>query len=489
MDLARTEFEAGREAALAGDFACAHERFDAAVELVRPAGASPSSDPEMQAFSQDLYDGILRYEALAAPPAETLAAEGTVAPELAAIEAPSATEEAMSSARAAIATDASAFTFDIPIVVNDAVLKILATFQGGLHDIIARGLARSGRYVPMIHRIFEEERIPKDLAQVALIESSFLPRARSPKAAHGIWQFMLRTGRQYGLAANGVVDERSDPEKATRAAARHLSYLHELFHDWYLALAAYNAGEGKILRAEERTGLTDFWQLAASGMLREQTQNYVPAVIAATLIAKNPQHYGFEVEYEPALAYDVVQLDRSVRLQDLAVEQGASLEDLQQLNPELRAAVTPKQPEGYALKIPVGTRDAVLAAFEAAPTAKLIPLRKHVVRRGETLATVARRFHVSAATLAAENGLAARSKISRGEVLIIPQPARLARRSLSKAAGARAAAGQSYRVRGGDTLYGIARAHGTTVAVLMAANRLESPEIKPGDTLRIPGSR
>jgi membrane-bound lytic murein transglycosylase D len=255
---------------------------------MRPAGAAASPTAERLAFELDLYEGILRYEALSAPPEEAAVGEGTLAPELAPLEAPSASDAEISTAREAIASDAPGLTYDIPIVVNDAVLKVLATFQGQLHDIIARGLSRSGRYVPMIHRIFKEEGIPTDLAQVALIESSFLPRARSPRAAHGIWQFMPRTGRQYGLTTNAVVDERSDPEKATRAAAKHLSYLYELFHDWHVALAAYNAGEGKILRAQERTGLTDFWQLAASGLLKPQTQNYVPAVIAATLIIKNP---------------------------------------------------------------------------------------------------------------------------------------------------------------------------------------------------------
>ena len=495
VEKATAAFSRGREAALAGDFQCAHDYFDRALDQIRPAAAAGTRDPELLAFSHELYEGILRYEALAAPPEETAAGDDQVAPELQRIESPSASVEAMSEARDKIASDVPGLSYDIPIVVNDAVLKIVATFQNDLKDVIARGLARSGRYISMIHRIFEAEGIPKDLAQVALIESSYLPHARSPMAAHGIWQFMPRTGRQYGLTANAVVDERSDPEKATRAAAKYLSYLHELFGDWYLAMAAYNAGEGRVLRAMERTGLSDFWTLAASGVLKPQTQNYVPAVIAATLIAKNPGHYGFEIEYESPLEYDTIRLDRPVLLRDLAEGRDLDLEDLKRLNPELRTGVTPRQPEGYELKIPIGSREAALVAFSEAPTARIPRPRRHVVKRGETLASVARRYRMPIATLASANSLSRSARLRKGRVLVIPdRGVRVAaKRQRGKAAvkvagraPSRRPAVRSYRVRGGDTLYQIARRHGTTVGVLMAANSLSSGSIKPGDRLKIP---
>jgi membrane-bound lytic murein transglycosylase D len=488
---ASAQFSAGREAALSGDFTCAHEQFDQAVDTLRPPGSTTPPSRELLAFSLEIYEGILRYEALASPPEDSAAADETIAPELKPIETPAASAEAISTARQAVASDTSGVTYDIPIVVNDAVLKILATFQGQLHEIIARGLARSGRYVPMIRRIFQEEGIPTDLAQVALIESSFLPRARSPRAAHGIWQFMPRTGRQYGLTANAIVDERSDPEKATRAAAKHLVYLHELFHDWYLALAAYNAGEGKVLRAQERTGLNDFWQLAASGMLRAQTQNYVPAVIAATLIAKNPAHYGFQIEYDAPLEYETVTLNRPVRLRDLAAADGIGLEELERLNPELKTGVTPRQPEGYELKVTPGSREVVRLAFAAAPTAKLSSPRKYTVRRGDTLAAVARRHGVSVTRLAEANALSPKAKVTRGEGLVIPERERVkvaAKPAKRNGTGTKTVA-TSYRVKGGDTLSRIARRTGTTVDSLMAANSLESPEqIKAGDRLKIPAA-
>jgi membrane-bound lytic murein transglycosylase D len=501
---ASADFELGRQSALSGDFPCAQFYFDRALATVRPEGDPAVTSPEIASFSSDLWEGILRYEALSAPPEEATAGEDHIAPELRKIEVPvEATDEAISEAASAVATDTAGVSYDIPIVVNEGVLKILATFQHDLHDIIGRGLARSGRYIPMIHRVFQEEGIPGDLAQVAMIESSFIPRAHSPKTAHGIWQFMPRTGRQYGLTSNAVVDERSDPEKATRAAAKHLAYLHDLFHDWFLALAAYNAGEGRVLRAIEKTGLNDFWQLAASGILKAQTVNYVPAVIAATLISKNPAHYGFDVEYEKPLEYDTVLLDRPVRLTSLAAAEGVSVEDLQRLNPELRTAVTPRVSEGYSLKVPVGAREVVQTAYADAPTVRPPSYRRHVARKGETLASIARRFHATLADLTAANpSLPGKSRLRKGQVIVIPQPEAVTVASSGSVArkgkkGAKAAksshkleaalAARSYRVRGGDTLSRIARRNGTTVERLTAANSLSSNgEIKPGDRLRIP---
>ena len=503
MARALDQFALGREAALSGDFACAHEYFVEALDVARPAGAAGFSDPGFVAFSIDLYDGILRYEALAGPTEEAGNVDAKISPELEGIESPKATEEAMTHARESITSDRDHSQYDIPIVINEPVLRLLAAFQEKFAGVISRGLSRSGRYMPMIHRIFEEEGLPKDLAQIALIESSFLTHARSPMQAHGIWQFMPRTGRQYGLSSNAIVDERSDPEKSTRAAARHLSYLHELFGDWYLAMAAYNAGEGKILRAMQRTGAKDFWSLAGMGAIRPQTVNYVPAVIAATLIAHNPLHYGIEVEYESPLEFETVYLDRPVRLQHLTDGDAISLEALKRLNPELSAAVVPRQPEGYALKIPMGSRPSILLAYSAAPTAVFTAPRRHVVRRGETLARIAKRYRVSVTALASANSISRKAKLARGRVLVVPgrslvqtasvkkpkqtgkSPTRVAAATKRKAPAAKNT--RSYRVSRGDTLYRIAMRHGTTVARIMAVNSLPPRAmIRPGDRIKIP---
>lgn len=499
---ATDQFALGREAALSGDFVCAQEYFRQALDTLRPAGAPPTADPELLAFSLELFESVLRYEALAGPAEEAGTSDGKISPELAGIESPRTTEQALTHAQESVASDTTEAAHDIPIVVNEPVLRVLAAFQDKFSGVISRGLGRSGRYMPMIQRIFEEEGIPKDLAQVALIESSFLTNARSPMSAHGIWQFMPRTGRHYGLSSNAVVDERSDPEKSTRAAAKYLAYLYELFGDWYLAMAAYNAGEGKILRAMRRTGAKDFWELSVSGAIRPQTANYVPAVIAATLIARNPVHYGFEVFYEPPLEYETVSLDRPVDLRHLVAGGELPLETLKLLNPELRTAITPREPRGYELKVPPGTRESVLLAFAGAPTAQLPSLRRHVVRRGDTLAKVARRYGVTVARLASANSLSRRAGLKRGRSLIIPGRANVVTASARKGKKSRPAetriasaktrspkarTAKSYRVRGGDTLYRIALRHGTTVARILAINSLSHRQtIRPGDRLKIP---
>jgi peptidoglycan lytic transglycosylase D len=500
---ASEEFLRGREAALSGDFACAQEHFALAIEAARPASGPAPTDPYLLSFSEDLYDGILRYEALAGPTEEAGNVDSKIAPELEGIESPRATEQDMTHARESVTSDLDHTQYDIPIVINEPVVRLLAAFQGKFAGVISRGLSRSGRYMPMIHQVFAEEGIPRDLAQIALIESSFITHARSYMQAHGIWQFMPRTGRQYGLSSNAVVDERSDPEKSTRAAAKHLSYLFELFGDWYLAMAAYNAGEGKIIRAMQRTGATDFWQLAETGAIRPQTVNYVPAVIAATLIAHNPMHYGIEVAYEAPMEYETVRLDRPVALQHLVDENSFSLEELKRLNPELRLAVTPREPEGYELKVPVGSRSTVLLAYAAAPTAKFTVPRRHVVKRGETLARIARRYRVSVASLASANSISRKARLSRGRTLLIPgrsivQVASVKKPRRGKASETRIAqatrrqtptvkVSRNYRVNRGDTLYRIAIKHGTTVARILAVNSLHPRStIRPGDRIKIP---
>jgi membrane-bound lytic murein transglycosylase D len=502
IEAASGEFELGREAALAGDFLCARYRFGLAIDAVRPPSGPPPSGT-LAAFSVELYDGIQRYEALAGPTEEAGTSSGQIDPEIEAqIEAPES-REAIATAREAVASDRPSAAPDVPIVVNDSVLRVVAAFQShALHEKISAGLVRSGRYLPMIHRVFADEGLPQDLAMIAFIESSFLPLARSKASAHGIWQFMPRTGRQYGLRSNGVVDERRDPEKSTRSAARYLAYLYEIFGDWYLAMAAYNAGEGKILRAMDRTGARDFWSLAATNAIRKQTKNYVPAFLASVLISNNPEHYGFRVVPDPPLEFDTLQLDRSISLDDLAKASAFSLQDFRTLNPELISLVTPQQPEGYELKIPGGTRETLSLAAASVPTTRPPEFRTHVAKKGDTLPKIARRYGVTVSSLATANSLSTRARVARGQEIMVPEkvkkaaktgktsksrPAVASTKSKKAKTSAIAPSSASYRVKSGDTLYRIALRHGTTVAEILAINGLGgSGLIKPGDRLKIP---
>ena len=503
IDAASKEFELGRDAALAGDFLCARYRFGLAIDTLQPPNG-PRPSPAVEAFSFDLYEGIQRYEALAGPTEEAGTSHGQIDPEIEAqIEAPETSPEAIATAAEAVASDHPAAAPDVPIVVNDAVLRVVAAFQSdALHDKIQAGLVRSGRYLPMIHQVFAEEGLPQDLAMIAFIESSFLPMARSNKMAHGIWQFMPRTGRQYGLRSNGIVDERRDPEKSTRAAARYLAYLYEIFGDWYLAMAAYNAGEGKILRAMDRTNARDFWQLSSTSAIRKQTKNYVPAFLAAVLISKNPSHYGFSVVPDPPMTFDTLRLDRSISLEDLGKAMEVPVDDLQALNPELITFVTPQQPEGYELRIPDGTHETVSLAVAAVPTTRPPEFRTHVAKKGDTLPKIARRYGVSVSSIASANSLSTRARLSRGQEIMVPEKAKkpakstatvtnakssTSKKTKSKAAPAPAkSVAKSYRVKSGDTLYQIALRHGTTVAEILAINGLGGNSIKPGDKIKIP---
>jgi membrane-bound lytic murein transglycosylase D len=486
-------FGLGREAALAGNFECARYYFNEAIADLRPAGSGPIPESRL-AFSYELWDGIQRYEALAGATEEAGTSHGQISPELeASIDSPEATPEEISTARDDVASAIPTVSSDVPLVVNDPVLRVIAAFQSGqLHDKIAAGLSRSGRYVPMIQRIFAEEGLPQDLAWIAYIESSFLPHARSPRSAQGVWQFMPRTGRQYGLKSNGVVDERSDPEKATRAAAHYLTYLHELFGDWYLVMAAYNAGEGKILRAMEKTGARDFWQLAATPAIRKQTQNYVPAFLASLLISKDPSHYGFDVVLEPPVEFETVRLDRSVDLRTLAKGMDVPVDDLQVLNPELRSPVTPREPDGYDLKIPPGSRESVLLAFAASPTAVPPSFKTHTARKGDSLPRIAKNYGVSVTALASANSLSPRSRVARGQEILIPQKVAVSSAAKPKKVATKVAVAPnptptSYRVKNGDTLYRIALRHGVTVAEIVAINSLGgTPSLKAGDKISIP---
>jgi membrane-bound lytic murein transglycosylase D len=304
----------------------------------------------------------------------------------------------------------------VPIELNDAVRATIHLYRNGMRDWFSGALARGARYLPAIREAFVAEGLPPELAYVALVESEFRSQAVSSAKAKGFWQFMPATGRRFGLAQDSWVDERSDTEKATRAAAQYLRHLHEVFEDWNLALAAYNAGEGTVRRAIRRHGTNDFWELSRARALPRETRDYVPRIQAAILVAKSPGWYGFDIDPAVPVAVDTVEVDGPFALRDVARCTGLNLETLQDLNPALQRAATPRRV--FDLKVPEGSADAVAECLGSVPQVKT-----HVVRgRGVTLATVARKYGTRVSDLAQANGLASRTKLplARGTELIIP---------------------------------------------------------------------
>jgi hypothetical protein len=247
--------------------------------------------------------------------------------------------------------------FDVPIQMNKQVRAYLVYFSTERKEVIRRYLARSTRYLPMIKEVFQEAGLPEDMAYLAMIESGFNPKAYSSANASGMWQFIKGTGLRYGLSIDSYVDERRDPEKSTRAAAKYLLDLYKQFGSWYLAAASYNCGEARVQRELDQSTHKNFWELSANMCLPKETKNYVPQMIAATIIAKNPEKFGFKnVPYLPAVKCERVQVNEPTSLKAAAVAVNVPLEEVQALNPELMRGVTP--PEGsYALNLPPHSKE------------------------------------------------------------------------------------------------------------------------------------
>lgn len=379
----------------------------------------------------------------------------------------------------------SAELFDYPVVVNRRVLTWIDVFQKGkARGNFERSLRRSGRYLAMARRIFREEGIPQDLVFLAHVESGFRFNARSVAKALGLWQFMRGTARLYGLRCDGHVDERLDPEKATHAAAKYLKKLYGDFGDWYLALAAYNAGEGKVARAIERCGTRDFWCLAATNHLRNETRNFVPAILAATILAKSPGAYGLTEETDNPLAYDTAPVDSPTDLRVVASCTGATLSELQALNPALLLLQTPPGADRYEVRVPVGMGDALVRNLAQIPASDRLVQHRHVVRRGETLASLARHYGTTVGAIQDANRMGRRTLIRVGETLSVP--------SRQGAAAPELYARESgdpvrHVVRKGETLSRIAARYGVSAREIQKANRISNPNrLVRGQSLIIP---
>jgi membrane-bound lytic murein transglycosylase D len=383
---------------------------------------------------------------------------------------------------------------DFPVQLNERVYASIGLYQGRLKEWMQAALTRGAPYIPHIQSVFRENGIPQDLAYVALVESAFHPSALSRAKAKGVWQFIAGTGRMYGLKQDYWVDERSDPFKATAAAAKYLKTLYGIFGDWNLALAGYNAGEGRVLRAMAKTGTSDYWSLTSGRALRSETRNYVPLIQAAILIGKSPERYGFNFEPQPLPAFETVPVDGSYELRFIADCADSDLDTVRGLNPELRRMLTPAS-RTYDVRVPAGTTSAVGDCIASAPSHRRVQLRTHEVTRGQTLASIARRYGTSTRELAAANGISSRTRLRAGTDLVIPGTTRVARavptsRRTSTASASAANASDEgravrYRIKPGDTLTSIASQYGTSVARIKDWNNIKGTRIAAGTLLTI----
>ncbi len=384
-------------------------------------------------------------------------------------------------------------TFDFPITINKQVEFYLDLFQNRQRRYFKRWLARSTRYLPAIQEELKKAGLPQDLAYLAMIESGFNPRAYSRAHASGLWQFIRSTGRNYGLRIDRWVDERRNPEKATRAAIAYLSALYNEFGDWYLAVAAYNAGEGKIGRAIRRYKTRDFWQLARYRYLRLETKRYVPKLIAAILIAREPEKYGFtDIKYEEPERYDLVKVPPRTDLAAVATAGNTSVKTLKNLNTELLRNQTPPGLSSYTLRIPEGRGEVVAANLKRLHPVITTGFKTHKVRKGDTLTRICRKYGLNKTTLLKANNLHS-ATLRPGQRLRIPY--RTTKYVLLKEGETPesrfAAAGRDgelvlHKIRRGDTLSKISRLYNVPVNIIMQWNDItDVRKIRAGDHLAL----
>src|SRR5215467_10272989 len=357
---------------------------------------------------------------------------------------------------------------DLPLMMTDQVAGYIAYFSGHGRGVFERAYARSGRYREMMLPILKQEEVPQDLIYLAQAESGFHPLAVSRVGARGIWQFMGSRGIGYGLHHIMWVDDRQDPEKSTRAAARHLKDLYNQFGDWYLAMAAYNSGPGTVQAAVKRTGYADFWELYRRNVLPKETRNYVPIILAVTIMAKNPSQYGLDdVVMQKPEAYDTVTINYPVDLRLVAATVNSTVSDLQDLNPSLLRVTTPRDGK-FQLHLPVGTKDQYETAIASIPPDMRLWWRYHTVHQGDTLASLARTYHTTIKSINEVNHLDGAELETDAKLVIPVAPGK--HPDSEKATYARRIT--RYKVHKGDTVESVADNFGISAQQLRRWNGL-----------------
>ena len=468
------EYRAGQENYKAGHLEAAKQNFDHAFNLLLESPLDIRSDERLQAEFDQLLDSVNNLELEALQQGDGFTQQKS---EPAPIdEANEVTYPVDPGIKAKAEAEVKETHSDLPLMLTDPVAGYINYFSTRGRGTLENALARGGRYREMIERVLKEEGVPQDLIYLAQAESGFHPLAVSRAGARGMWQFMASRARGYGLERDWWVDERQDPEKATRAAAHHLHDLYNQFGDWYLAMAAYNSGPGTVQNAVKRTGYADYWELYKRNVLPKETRNYVPIILAVTIMAKNPMQYGLEdVVPEKPVPYDTVKIDYPVDLRLVAECVDASASTLQDLNPSLLRWTTPKRQE-FELHVPAGSKERYLSAISAVPPDMRVWWRYHNVAPGDTLASVARSYRTNASAIAEANGIEANEEISPDTKLIIPVAPGKHPASEDGATYARRVV--RYKIRKADTVQTVANNFGVPAAMVKRWNHLK------GDSLR-----
>ena len=359
---------------------------------------------------------------------------------------------------------------DLPLMMTDQVAGYISYFSGRGRGVFERAFARSGRYHDMIVSTLKEEGVPQDLIYLAQAESGFHPLAVSRVGARGIWQFMGSRARGYGLSHNMWVDDRQDPEKSTRAAAHHLKDLYNQFGDWYLAMAAYNSGPGTVQAAVKRTGYADFWELYRRNVLPKETRNYVPIILAMTIVSKNLSQYGFDdVSMESPAKFDTVAIDYPVDLRLVAQCVNSTAPELQDLNPSLLRLTTPREGK-FELHLPAGSKDQYETAIGSIPPDMRLWWRYHTVQSGDTLASLARNYHITAKSISEANHLDS-PELEADAKLVIPVAPGKHPQSDTATYARRIT---RYKVRRGDTVETVAENFGISPLMLRRWNGIRN---------------
>src|SRR5450631_2713019 len=427
----------------AGRLGEARKDFDHAVDLMLNSGIDIKNDPQLSDEFEHTLDAVntLEMEALKqgngfSPKVEPSPVD--IASDVTFPVDPNLKAQAI----AELKTTQS----DLPLVINDYVASQISFFSTRGHGTLMRSLQRAGKYKPMIQRILAEEGVPQDLIYQAVAESGFQPQVVNGRSgAAGMWQFMPYG--TYGLTRNGWYDERFDPEKAARAYARYMKEIYNQLGDWYLAMAGYDWGPGNVQRAVQRTGYADFWELYRRNALPQETKNYVPVILAAAIMAKNPSQYGFDaMTFDAPVAMDTVTTSTSVDLRLVSDIVEVPVQEIAGLNPSLLRMSTPPDTQ-FDLHIPAGKKVMYETRIAEIPEDKRKSWRYHKLAPGETLDDVAKTFHVSAADIAFVNQLPAENPLSQSEALVIPLAPAPSVSSSSRAT--------TYTVRRGETLVSI----------------------------------